>query len=193
MKSTVVAVVATAGLAVAAAGCGGSPAGHVAQLGSTTTPRSSTSTSAVAFSECMRAHGVPRFPDPNSGGAIPKLDVHDLGVGAAQFQRAQSACQHLFPTNDVEDSVTECISTGACPGTLLTEIMTEGLAYANCMRRHGVTNFPDPTRAPDGAPVFKLGGLTGTDWRSPQIEAKMNACWYVYSPGVRVGLERPGP
>lgn len=194
---TAVAIVITAGLALLAAACGGSSGGHVAQLGPTTS-KSSTSISsvqagAVAFSACMRAHGVPKFPDPNPDGAIPKVNLQELGVSSSQFQQAQTACQHLLPTTSVEDSVTECLSTGDCPGPLLHEIMTEGLRYARCMRNHGVTNFPDPTRARDGAPIFDLLPLTGTDWGSTQIEDKMNQCWYVYSPGIRVGLQRPGP
>jgi len=197
-----VAVIATVCLALLGAACGGSRAGQVAQLG-TATGKSSPGTSssaapaqrggAVAFSACMRAHGVLKFPDPSPAGTLPKVDLHELGVSSSQFQRAQRTCQHLLPTTSVEDSVTECLSTGDCPGPLLHEILTEGLQYARCMRNHGVTDFPDPTRAPNGAPVFDLIPLAGTDWRSTQIEEKMNQCWYVYSPGIRVGLQRPGP
>jgi hypothetical protein len=107
---------ATVALALLATACGGSPSGHVAQLG-TTTSKSDTSTSssqqsgAVAFSECMRAHGVSEFPDPNSSGAIPKVNLQQLGVSSSQFQQVQTACRHLLPSTNVEDSVTECLST----------------------------------------------------------------------------------
>ena len=61
---------------LAAACSGGSPSATVANTGSTTSaaPNSSGSGShsglTVAYSQCMRTHGVPNFPDPNSQGAI---------------------------------------------------------------------------------------------------------------------------
>lgn len=193
------AIIAAAGLALLAAACGGSPGGRVAQLGSTATQSSTSSSAAsaqqngaIAFSRCMRSHGVPTFPDPASGGAIPKVSLERLGVSSSRFQSAQTACQDLLPTNDVEASVTECLSTGDCPQALLHRILNEGLQFARCMRSHGVPNWPDPTRDPDnGAPVFNLLQVHGFDPRSPQIEDKMDECRHVYSGGVRVGLERP--
>ena len=47
------------------------------------------------YAQCMRAHGEPGFPDPNSQGTI---DVNATGVlspGSPQFQRAEKACQTL--------------------------------------------------------------------------------------------------
>lgn len=194
---TSVAVIATAGLASLAAACGGSPASQVAQLGSTATQSNSSSAAsaqgngAIAFSRCMRSNGVPKFPDPAGGGRIPKVNLQGLGVSSSQFQSAQTACQHLLPTNNVEASVTQCLSTGQCPPALLHQILTEGLQFARCMRSHGVTNFPDPTRDPNnGAPIFNLVAIHGTDWESPQIQNKLDECQRVYSAGVRVGLHR---
>ena len=51
----------------------------------------------LAFSQCMRSNGVSNFPDPGSGGAIPKESVEQLGVTSSRFQSAQRACQHLLP------------------------------------------------------------------------------------------------
>src|SRR5579862_8700091 len=67
-RRTVGAVIAAAGLALLAAACGGSPGSHVAQLGSTATatstsssnlPTTSTQIGTLAFANCMRSHGVP--------------------------------------------------------------------------------------------------------------------------------------
>ena len=193
MARSAAAFTVTAVTVLAAAACGGSPSGHVAQVGSTATRTSTApaSSSAVAFSSCMRANGVASFPDPDATGALPKVNLQQLGVSASRFASADHTCAHLLPTSDVETSVTECLSTGACPQPLLHEIMTEGLTFARCMRADGVTNFPDPTRDRlDGAPVFDLFALHGTDWRSPQIDRKLDACMHVYSEGVRVGLHR---
>jgi hypothetical protein len=56
----------------------------------------------LAFSACMRAHGVKDFPDPNfSGGTITmKLRAGqggDLNPNSPLFRRAQSACRGKLP------------------------------------------------------------------------------------------------
>jgi hypothetical protein len=105
------ALVVTVGLALLAAAGGGSPGSHVAQLGSTATQPAATSSSPssggspssrsptsqpLAFSHCMRSHGVPNFPDPNSSGVWPKSQV-DLAAGNPRFRAATHACGHLLP------------------------------------------------------------------------------------------------
>ena len=52
----------------------------------------------LAFSACMRAHGIKDFPDPSNGG----LRIHvnpgsDLDPNNPTLQRAQRACQGLLP------------------------------------------------------------------------------------------------
>jgi hypothetical protein len=52
----------------------------------------------LAFSKCMRAHGIKDFPDPSGGGL--RIQVHpgsDLDPSNPQFQRAQTACQGHLP------------------------------------------------------------------------------------------------
>ncbi|MGH3265445.1 MAG: hypothetical protein ACRDNS_26020, partial [Trebonia sp.] len=101
-SSAVAAAVATAGLALLAAGCGGAGS-RVAQLGSTTTRNANASGSsteeggALAFSRCMRSHRVPAYPDPSSSGLLPKKTPQQLGVSPATFEAAQGACIHLVP------------------------------------------------------------------------------------------------
>jgi hypothetical protein len=52
----------------------------------------------LAFSACMRAHGLKDFPDPSNGG----LQIHahpgsDLNPDNPTFQRAQQACRGNLP------------------------------------------------------------------------------------------------
>jgi hypothetical protein len=54
---------------------------------------------ALAFSACMRAHGVPAFPDPTTspGGGV-SLQIHaspgsSLDPQSAIYQKAQKACK----------------------------------------------------------------------------------------------------
>jgi hypothetical protein len=52
----------------------------------------------LAFSACMRAHGVKDFPDPSNGGL--QIQVHpgsDLDPSNPTFQKAQQACQKDLP------------------------------------------------------------------------------------------------
>jgi hypothetical protein len=161
------AIIAIAGLALPAAGCGGSGGSQVAQLGSTTAGSSNSSSNAalesdaVAFSSCMRSHGVSKFPDPATGGTIPKVGLQQLGVSSARFQAAQRACRHLLPNG------------GAGPDAAqLQQARAQALSYAQCVRSRGVPNFPDPGshgRIPDPATV-------GIDQGSPKFEAANQAC-----------------
>ena len=54
----------------------------------------------LAFSSCMRSHGVPGFPDPTFSKGGASLEIHagsGLDPGSPQFQAAQSACQKDLP------------------------------------------------------------------------------------------------
>jgi hypothetical protein len=69
---TAAAIIAAAGLALLAAACGGSPT----SAGSGGSPNAagpansrSGSTRSLAYSRCVRSHGVPGWPDPTNGSA----------------------------------------------------------------------------------------------------------------------------
>jgi hypothetical protein len=131
-------VVAVAAFALLAAGCGGGGSPGVANVApSTTTNTTTTQISLVAFASCMRSHGVPNFPDPDSSGEIPKIHV----VAAAQanphkFNAAQTACIHLAPNGSLGRQ-----QTAQQKRTQLAD----KLSFARCIRSHGVARFPDPT------------------------------------------------
>ena len=115
----------------------------------------------IAFSSCMRSNGVANFPDPGSGGVIPKESLQQLGVSSSRFQTAQQACRHLLPNGGQPPSQAE-----------RQQARTLGLEFARCVRAHGVPNFPDPDstgRIPDPASV-------GIDQGSPRFQAANTAC-----------------
>jgi hypothetical protein len=166
-RRTVGAVSAAAGLALLAAACGGSAGDHVAQLGSTATqtstsssnpPTTSTQIGTLAFANCMRSHGVPNFPDPDSSGNLLKPSPQQLGVSSSQLNTAQTACQHLLPTPTQS------------PAQLQHERTADLLRLAQCMRAHGIHGFPDPTSTGE---ITKPPGL---DLNSPQVQAAHKAC-----------------
>ena len=51
-------------------------------------------------------------------------------------------------------------------------------AYSQCMRTHGIADFPDPTSGPDGGAGFQLRGGPGSDIdpNSPKFQAADKAC-----------------
>jgi hypothetical protein len=53
----------------------------------------------LGFSACMRAHGVPNFPDPQfgSGGAVRLTGQGNLKPSSPVFQAAQNACRSDLP------------------------------------------------------------------------------------------------
>jgi len=155
-------------LVVVAAGCGGgSAASRVAHLGKSTAP-TSTGAAAVtgspspeAYAKCMRSHGVPTFPDPNSKGQVSSSSIANLN--SPQYRKAQEVCRPLLPQG---------YATRGAPagqgGSLTPQQQAQFLKYARCMRAHGVSNFADPTSS--GL------SLSGIDPNSPRFQAAQNVC-----------------
>jgi hypothetical protein len=46
----------------------------------------------LRFARCVRAHGVPNFPDPDSTGRIPDPASVGINQGSPQFRAANQAC-----------------------------------------------------------------------------------------------------
>ena len=187
---TAAAVIATAALALLAAACGGSGS-SAGSGGSPHAGGSSSSPSGVAYSACVRSHGVPNFPDPDSSGQVPKADPQQLGVSNSHLQAAQRACQHLYPTTGgaFQQQTQQCEETGDCPQALVQQVLTTQRKYARCMRSHGVPNFPDPTIDSQGRPYFNVSraGLSSQYTHSSPFESKDRECERLVS-GSSVGV-----
>ncbi len=145
-RRTVAAFIAIVSVVLLAAACSGS--GSAAGSGGSNAGESTTSPSAVAYSACMRSHGVPNYPDPDSNGQLPKETAQQLGVSPAQFNAAQRACQHLLPntgstgsTGSFDQQEQQCYTAGNCPPALVQQMLTVGRKFARCMRSHGVSNY----------------------------------------------------
>ncbi len=135
----------------------------------------------------MRSHGVPSFPDPGSSGSLPKADAQHLGVTGSQLAVAQQACRLLLPnTGGAIDarSVEQCMMAGDCPRAFVRTVLDEERRFAQCMRSHGVPNWPDPSIDMQGRPVFaiSISGL-GFDPYSRQVWARGNRCSHLM-PGL---------
>jgi hypothetical protein len=127
---TAAVIIATVGLALLAA-CGGSSSTGSDGRSSSTGAGSASSayvSQVLAFARCVRAHGVPNFPDPNSSGAFSKQALVELGVSKSRLRAAMAPCP--FP---------------ATQAPLTARDQQDYLKAAACMRSHGIPNFPDPT------------------------------------------------
>ncbi len=145
-----VAIVAAAvSAAVAGAGCGAS------QQPSTSASRPGAS--GVSFADCMRAHGVPSFPDPGPNG----VDLAGIDTRTPAFQSAHQTCTPVQPASSA-DSPPESASERLAAVT-----------NAKCMRSHGVPNFPDPKFLANGGNTVSLDGL---DTQSPAFKHAQAAC-----------------
>jgi hypothetical protein len=158
--------------AVLAAACSASPS-STGSGGSPNAGGPANSSVPVAYSRCIRSHGIPKFPDPNSSGQIPKEEILQLGVSTSVLQTAQRACQRLWPYQAPSQAQQR-------------QQLTEDLKFARCMRSHGVPNLPDPTTGPDG-PYFAISvSRDGFNPHSPQILAKAHECQHVLPAGSRL-------
>jgi hypothetical protein len=51
----------------------------------------------LRFAQCVRAHGVPGFPDPDSTGRIPDPATVGINQGSPKFEAANQACGTYRP------------------------------------------------------------------------------------------------
>jgi hypothetical protein len=109
----------------------------------------------------MRSHGVAAYPDPGSGGLLPKKTPQQLGVSSSQFQAAQMSCQHLIPS----------AGNGPTPSQV-AQYRTVMLKYARCMRARGVSDFPDP----DSRGRLAIGPGTDVPVNTPQFQTAFQVC-----------------
>jgi hypothetical protein len=87
----------------------------------------------------MRAHGVPSFPDPQPGGGFA-FRASPAVISSPSFKAAQARCGRLLPGP---------LSSGASGFSPQVEAqaLEQLRTVAQCMRRHGVPDFPDPRAA----------------------------------------------
>jgi hypothetical protein len=131
-------------LAVAACGGGGKSNG-VASLSGANKPTATTSPgggsdnrqAAVDFARCMRQHGID-LPDPKfSGDNITQRLPTRAEQNSPKFKAAQQACRQYQPN-------------GGQPTLPTAQERQQALAFARCVRQHGINNMPDPKITAEG-------------------------------------------
>lgn len=156
------------------AGCGGGSPGPTttAAGGAVTTPShkagvgstgaSDTAPDALAFSKCMRASGVPSFPDPEPGGGFLFHASPDAASSPA-FKAAQTKCQKLLPGGGPPGPGTQTHPSA--------KKLVHMVRVSLCMRRHGVPEFPDPrTSIPSNlAGITEISNIEEVIFLFPEI------------------------
>jgi hypothetical protein len=165
-------MITAAALTLAIAACGSS--------GNSTDPKGKSPASfykaALAFSKCMRAHGLPSFPDPTAGKGIQLRITPNSGLSpfSPTFKAAQASCHKLLPGG------------GPSSGRPTAQDKAQMLQISQCMRQHGLSDFPDPTTSPPSDPR-NFGAVIGRngvflelpktiDVQSPAFKQAAAAC-----------------
>ena len=172
-------------VALISAGCGSNAPSETGAASSSGTPAGSTSTAsksgsggskklsardkAVKFAECIRAHGVSDFPDPD-----PKNQFqYGVSVSPAVWTKAVSACKDLQPP-------------GTLSGKRTPKQQSTALKFAQCMRDNGVKDFPDPA---NGDPLIDTTKIKSLGNRSPRTDPvfapAMDKCRAVLAAALR--------
>jgi len=106
---------------------------------------------AVTFSQCIRDNGVGEFPAPDGSGELTidgVVNGSSIDPDSAAFKQAIAACKKLQPAG----------FTGG--GKRSPKQQSASLRFAQCIREHGVKDFPDPV---NGQPLVDTNRIPSTD------------------------------
>lgn len=125
-------------------------------------PTPGTEEVALAFTKCMRDNGVPEFPDPefDAEGQVILRPLPET-IDRQALQQAFNACRPML--RDV---------VNAFGPEDTAEFQDAMLSFARCMRKQGVTGFPDPDFAGTG-PFFDPQQI---DRQDPALLTAFDAC-----------------
>jgi len=186
------ALAVAAAVAVLTAGCGV----HISFGGGGSAPSSASAPNyaqELDLAQCMRSHGEPDFPDPSTSGGYTLTNGSITGAGgssididSSQAQAAYGDCRHLLPgapsISQLEQDVQQEQQRQAQALPFL-------LKYSQCMRSHGVPNFPDLGQG-DQSPAPGPGPAINPN--SPQFQAASAACQHLLPPGAHISIHASG-
>jgi hypothetical protein len=137
-------------VAMVSAGCGSNAPSETGTAHTTPTKKLTARDKAVKFAECIRAHGVSDFPDPDAKNQFQ----YGVSVSPAVWTKAVNACKDLQPP-------------GTLSGKRSPRQQSTALRFARCMRDHGVKDFPDPA---NGDPLIDTTKIPSLGDRSPRTD-----------------------
>lgn len=119
----------------------------------------------LKYAQCMRSHGLADFPDPSSDGSFQFGSSSGINPASSQFQAASSSCRKYMPK-------------GAQPSPAQrAKALANALKFSECMRSHGLSDFPDPQSSGGGISIsIKDSPGSDLDPNNPQFQAAQKAC-----------------
>ena len=121
---------------------------------------------ALAFAKCMRANGVPSFPDPDGQGVFSSAQIQALTTGP-QGDQAVHQCRSVLPNAGTGLTVQQI-------QVIQQQNLHNAVKAAICMRAHGIPNFPDPRGTNQASGVIWPQTLPGID--TPPYEKAYRTC-----------------
>jgi hypothetical protein len=148
----------------------------VAACSSSTKPTSGTGASSLMlkYSECMRSHDVSGFPDPSTS-----QGPNSFGIDGYNFNRPANLDTQSPAYKSAQNACGKLITGGGGPArspAFAAKARQAALAHAECMRQHGVPNFPDPTFSSNGQGITVGSGGPGINPRSPAFQHAQKIC-----------------
>ena len=155
---------------MALAACGGS--------GSRGAGSASIKNDRLKYAACMRAHGVPDYPDPgaNAAGGAIEITAGKVTVGGRPLSESWSVVR---PAADACEKDLEPSFGPRYSGAQLAKIRSGALAMSRCMREHGLSSYPDlKVTAGPGGHGFSVSAphLSHADAISPAFRKDNLAC-----------------
>jgi hypothetical protein len=155
MKGTLAALVL---IGLISAGCGSNAPSETGTASSGANKKLTARDKAVKFAECIRAHGVSDFPDPDAKNQFQ----YGVSVSPAVWNQATTACKDLQPP-------------GTLSGKRTPKQQSASLRFAQCIRDNGVKDFPDPI---NGEPLVDTNRIpsAATNGGMTILNAAMQTC-----------------
>ena len=151
------------GVAFGAAACGSSPSSSGSSSGPPTL-RTMTN-QGLAYAECMRSHGIQNYPDPT---------VQHSGHAVGLSDNVSAAIKNLPGYNSAAKTCQAKTHFGTISPAAMQAAMTNLVKFTDCMRSHGISNFPDPIEKNGGIQVGSMP--SGIDRNSAQYKSANSAC-----------------
>ncbi|TGB05685.1 hypothetical protein [Streptomyces sp. MZ04] len=166
---------------VTGCGSGGDDSGVASANGGSSKPSSSSAAKAdkksdqekaLEYAKCMRENGIPDFQDPEVKDDGAQLMLPE-GVDPQKGKEVSEKCKQYLPSGGEKKGVED---------PKVTEQLKK---LAECMRKNGVSNFPDPQAGGGGVVVDE--DQTGMSPDDPKFKKAQKAC-AAHQPGGAMNL-----
>lgn len=170
-RKHVAVTIAAAGCVVAIVACGSSSSPNASR------PSGGGGTEAqlVRYSACMRSHGVSGFPDPST----TQSGQNGFGIDGYNFNLPSTMNTESPAYKSAATLCGKQVGVGPESGGghgIPAAAKQAALRHAECMRAHGVPNYPDPKFSSGGVSQSVNVGPGGVNPRSPAFQQAEKDC-----------------